>query len=703
VNITTTLKAIAVKSGMNNSGVLTAYYLIINNDPNRETVATPTASPVGGFYETEQIVTLTCTTIGARIYYTLENTTPNILYTSPIVIEQTAVLKAIAVKDDMNDSYELEAIYTFPLHNSFFELIPGKDAYRIVHGNFAPPDVVIIPASYNGKPVTEIGAYAFDYSSITSIDIPYTIKSIGDGAFRNCANLTSIAIPEGVTSIGSWAFSSCSKLTSINIPANVTEIYNTFDSCMSLTSVTFSENSQLKIIGFSAFDHCFCLTSIEIPNGVTSIRTGAFKNSGLTSITIPEGVTTIEDAAFFNCSSLTSIIIPSSLTSLSIDNGLTLGGAFENCSSLSTVIITDGSQLKTIGHSAFRNCSSLTSINIPASVTSIRYIAFSDCTSLTSIIVDEENQNYASTAEGILFNKNKTTLITYPAGKTGNYTIPANVTTLDFRSFSSSSLNSVTIPSSVTSIDDYAFYDWTASQTIFVQGHDSQWASDLAWGAYWRSRCNAKIIYQDNTQPVFDPDKLIGPWIKRLNNDWLILIFDGVNWTLSLTGIEGDMYGTYTGDWQNTNTILTLRITDDSEAHSFSIGINETTLMLYSMATYRDWTFALNGYWTMSESTPADLIGSWATIPGQITADFTGFVITATKYIQYTNGTPGVSYDLFINEGAISAITSICGQYYFTHGRANYSLNSNKSELTIYDSTNTLGVLFENRTYYKIE
>ena len=122
----------------------------------------------------------------------------------------------------------------------------------------------------------------------------------------------------------------------------------------SLTNVIFGENSQLTSIGDWAFGDCSSLTSIEIPSGVTSIGDGAFSGcSSLTSIEIPSGVTSIGDGAFSGCSSLTSIEIPSGVTS--------------------------------IGDSVFRSCSSLTSIEIPSGVTSIGQWAFVFCDNLETI------------------------------------------------------------------------------------------------------------------------------------------------------------------------------------------------------------------------------------------------------------------------------------------------------------------------------
>ena len=144
-------------------------------------------------------------------------------------------------------------------------------------------------------------------------------------------------------------------------------------------SVIIGSNTNITGFSDSVFENCTSLTSITIPSSVTSISNNAFYNcTSLTSITIPSSVTSIGAGAFNGCTSLTSITIPNSVTSIG-------HGAFYGCTSLTSITIPDS--VESIDSGAFQSCTSLESITIPDSVTSIGGMAFQDCTHLTSITI----------------------------------------------------------------------------------------------------------------------------------------------------------------------------------------------------------------------------------------------------------------------------------------------------------------------------
>ena len=341
---------------------------------------------------------------------------------------------------------------------------------------------IVIPSSvtYNSVTysVTSIGTGAFEGCyGLTSVTIGNSVTSIGWYAFYKCSGLTSVTIGNSVTSIGYQAFCKCSGLTSVTIPNSVTSIDDeAFSDCDGLTSVTIP--NSVTSIGYQAFSWCDGLTSpvynaqvfafmptsysgaYTIPDGIESIAGGAFVEcTGLTSVMIPNSVTSIGDGAFRGCKGLTSIEIPNSVTSIG-------HSAFYGCSGLTSVTIPNS--VTSIGQSAFQNCYRLTSVTIPNSVTSIREYAFQNCYRLTSINVASDNSNYCS-VDGVLFNKDKTTLIQYPGGKQGSYTIPNSVTSIGEWAFAyCDGLTSVTIPNSVTSIGNkaFAYCDGLTSVTI---------------------------------------------------------------------------------------------------------------------------------------------------------------------------------------------------------------------------------------------
>ena len=402
------------------------------------------------------------------------------------VLMIASLLPATALAADIVDSGTCGAEVTWTLDSDGVLTISGTGAMKEYDPYKAPwyGSSSRVKSAVIAEGVTSIGGKAFlDCTSLTSVTIPDSVTSIGSGAFSYCKSLTSVTIPDSVTSIGSSAFSYCKSLTSVTIPNSVTSIGGAaFNGCSSLTSVTIPDS--VTSIGEWAFFGCSSLTSVTIPDSVTSIGEYAFYNcSSLTSVTIPNSVTSIGEYAFYNCSSLTSVAIPDSvtsigeyafyncrsLTSVTIPDSVTSIGddAFSNCKSLTSVTIPDS--VTSIGDFAFSYCESLTSVTIPDSVTSIGDAAFASCTSLTGIWVAEGNSHYANDASGVLFNKDKTTLVQCPGTFSGSYAIPNSVTSIVGYAFDGcASLTSVTIPDGVTSIGRYAFHDCRSLTSVTI-------------------------------------------------------------------------------------------------------------------------------------------------------------------------------------------------------------------------------------------
>jgi len=208
-----------------------------------------------------------------------------------------------------------------------------------------------------------------------------------------------------------------------------------------------------------------------IREGVTEISKAFVDCSKVTSIVIPNSVTSIEDGAFDYCSGLTSISVdPNNLNFSSLDGVLydkEKTKIIKVPRGKTDDVVIPGSVISIAQHSFFR-CTELNNIVIPISVTDIEDSAFNYCFVLTSISVDPNNLNFSS-LDGVLYDKEKTKIIKVPCGKTGDFVIPNSVISIDHYSFCHcSKLTSIVIPNSVTDIGDYAFADCSKVTNIVI-------------------------------------------------------------------------------------------------------------------------------------------------------------------------------------------------------------------------------------------
>ena len=289
---------------------------------------------------------------------------------------------------------------------------------------------LVIPSEVDGKKVTSIGNL-YGNKDIISVEIPNSVKNIGNSAFEYFRSLKNIIIPDSVTSIGSCAFEGCRNLTNIEIPNGV------------------------KVIGIRAFRDCRSLTNIEIPDSVEYIQSFAFNY----------------------CENLKDVKIPDSV----ID----------------------------IGFDAFSYCKSLKDVTIPSSVTYIGGNIFSSCSNLLSINVSENNTNYSS-IDGVLFNKEKTEILAYPAGKSGAYVIPNTVKNINHGTFDDcNKITSIEIPNSVISIGDYAFSNCKNLTSVIIPSSVTSIGSfytnfSTVLTIYGCSGSSAETFAKENSLPFVD-------------------------------------------------------------------------------------------------------------------------------------------------------------------------------------------------------
>ena len=325
---------------------------------------------------------------------------------------------------------------------------------------------VNIPATVNSGTttysITSVGPYAFSgCTSMTLVSLPASLTSIGNSAFASCSALTSISLPTSLTSIGSNAFASCSALTSMSLPASVTTIGNTaFANCAKLPAFSVdAANTSFSTAGGVLFNF----------NKTTLIAYPRAKSGA--SYAIPSGVTNIGNSAFLSCSGLTSITLPAGLT--------------------------------TLGDASFQN-TNVSSIFLPASVTAISGNPFFWCTKLTAFSVDPANTSF-STLDGVLYNYNKTFIVSYPKGKTAtSYTLPSGVTIIGPSAFSGiTALNSVVLPSVLTEIKSYAFSGCSNLSSLYYLG--SKEPNILSWA--FNSSPSGRTLYLPNASSGFTASK----------------------------------------------------------------------------------------------------------------------------------------------------------------------------------------------------
>ena len=318
------------------------------------------------------------------------------------------------------------------------------DGTLTITGHTSPSGNLTLPGSFNTssgpKAVTRIESNAFKGgdpiffpSQLKTFVMPDSVTSVGDNAFNGCIKLTSVTLSSNLRTIGASAFYGCRVLTSVTMPDSMESIGSAaFSYCSGLVNVTLPDNPLFTVIPEKLFymDGSLQTTNIADLTHLASIGSYAFSDTAIKIITLPNSVTGIGSNAFTACRSLESITLP------------------------------DNPGFTTLPDDLFAECNVLKSLVIPASVTSLGDgIQFNGCYLLAGITVNTGNTAFSS-ADGVLYNADKTQLIRHPAGRAGQFAVPDSVTEIcDYAFLDSSLLTGVSIPDSVQSIGSHAFFN----------------------------------------------------------------------------------------------------------------------------------------------------------------------------------------------------------------------------------------------------
>ena len=352
-----------------------------------------------------------------------------------------------------------------------------------------PTGKLDIPASvtYGSKTysVTSIVEQAFDgCSALTEVTIPASVTSVGSDVFNGCSSLTQATIGDGLTEISTFMFTNCSALEKLVIGKGVTKIGSfAFANCSNLKEITVLASNPPSV----ASDRTFENVSRDIPVYVVYVPLEAL--SAYKAASVWKGFTNLQpisteftvDKLKYDVTDLVAntveiiygyvkgaLNIPATVTYAGTKYKVTSIGAeafYE--ADITSLTIPDG--ITDIKYSAFARCMELTEVNISKSVTNMEAPVFYYCEALRRINVDAANTVYSS-ENGVLFNKNKTTLLQYPIGRQETtYTVPSSVTTIANLSFSTcTTLKELTLSKNVSSIEFCAFENCTAITKMTV-------------------------------------------------------------------------------------------------------------------------------------------------------------------------------------------------------------------------------------------